>query len=60
MLRALGDRDESAPLRLRFRRMTQRFDRAGGQAEVREVQAFGDLTLAVHVLNMILSTRFYR
>ena len=57
LLRQLGDADEQVPLGARFRKMTRRLERGGfddGAAD-----AFGELTLAVHDLNLLLSEAFY-
>ena len=57
LLRELGDQDESRALSLRFRRMQRRFESAAiddSQADI-----FGELTLAVHDLNLWLRARFY-
>jgi hypothetical protein len=57
LLRALGDHDEQLALSLRFKRTRKRLE-AGGFDET-STDTFGELTLAVHALNVLLSTRFY-
>jgi len=57
LLRELGDTDESLALSLRFKRTKRRletsaFDEAMGDR-------FGELTLAVHDLNLMLREKFY-
>jgi hypothetical protein len=57
LLRTLGDADEHLPLSTRFRRTARRLERVGlGEASAAE---YGELTLAVHDLNCILSEAFY-
>jgi hypothetical protein len=57
LLRELGDDEESRALSLRFQRMQRRFE----SSVVDEVSAdkFGELTLAVHDLNLVLRAKFY-
>lgn len=57
LLRELGDDEESRALSLRFKRMQRRFE----SSVVDEIMAdkFGELTLAVHDLNLILRAKFY-
>lgn len=57
LLRELGDDEESRALSLRFKRMQRRFE----SSAVDEVRAdkFGELTLAVHDLNLVLRAKFY-
>ena len=57
LLRALGDADEHLALSLRFKR-TRRQLEAGGFDDA-SADTFGELTLAVHALNVLLSSRFY-
>lgn len=57
LLRQLGDRDESLTLNKRFQRMRRTAE--GGPCTKETAQAFGELTLAVHELNVLLSERFY-
>lgn len=57
LLRALGCTDEYVSLSVRFRRMNRRIHseaRDHGRADT-----FGELTIAVHELNLILSREFY-
>ena len=57
LLRALGDADEHLALSLRFKRTRRRLE-AGGFDDA-SADAFGELTLAVHALNVLLGSRFY-
>ncbi|HXT12069.1 MAG TPA: YkgJ family cysteine cluster protein [Candidatus Angelobacter sp.] len=57
LLRDLGDAEESLALSKRFRRMQRRLESSGLDEETAET--FGDLTLAVHDLNMLLAEAFY-
>ena len=57
ILGELGDADEGVALSLRFRRMQRRFET--GVATEENTDLYGDLTLAVHDLNMLLSGAFY-
>lgn len=57
LLRELGDGDESRALSLRFRRMQRRFESSVFDEVM--VDKFGELTLAVHDLNLILRAKFY-
>jgi len=57
LLRELQDTDETMALASRFRRTAKRLERtalAGRQAEI-----FGQLTLAVHDLNLLIRDHFY-
>jgi uncharacterized protein len=57
LLRELGDSDEGTALRLRFQRAAKRYEKApltDGKAQI-----YGDLTLAVHDLNMLIREAFY-
>lgn len=56
-LRALGDIDEHLALSLRFKRTRRRLE-AGGFDDT-SADTFGELTLAVHALNVLLSSKFY-
>lgn len=58
LLRLLGDTDESIALSKRVQRMTRKVER--GPRDKDAAHIFGELTLAVHKLNMALSKRFYR
>lgn len=57
LLRALGDTEEQEPLSARFRRLARRLE--GGGLEEDSADLYGQLTLAVHDLNFLLSDAFY-
>jgi Fe-S-cluster containining protein len=57
LLRELGDTDEQTALSLRFRRMQKRFDHE--LTDRKSTGLYGELTLAVHDLNVLLSDTFY-
>jgi Fe-S-cluster containining protein len=57
LLRELGDNDEGIALSLRFQRAAKRFENEHLAEDKAEI--YGDLTLAVHDLNMLLSEAFY-
>ena len=57
LLRILGDFDEHLPLSLRFNRTRRRLETGG--VDDASTDAFAELTLAVHALNVVLSERFY-
>ena len=57
LLRELGDMEESRALSLRFKRMQRRFN--SGNFDETKIEVFGDLTLAVHDLNLALRAKFY-
>ncbi len=57
LLQQLGDADESVALSKRFRRMQRRLENANLDRET--AQTFGELTLAVHDLNVLLAEKFY-
>lgn len=57
LLRRTGNDDETSPLARRFQRVQRRCE-AGALADD-AIDAFGELSLAVHALNVVLSTRFY-
>jgi hypothetical protein len=57
LLRALGDTHEHLPLATRFRRARRRFETGAVTPETADL--FGDLTLAVHHLNVLTHGRFY-
>jgi uncharacterized protein len=57
LLRALGDTDEHLALSLRFKRTRRRLETGGFDDAAADT--FGELTLAVHALNVLLSSRFY-
>jgi hypothetical protein len=56
LLRRLGDQDETVALSIRFRRMRARFER--GLENDEAIDTFGELTLATHELNLLLSEVF--
>jgi len=57
LLRAAGDTDEHLALSLRFKRTRRRLE--AGECDDASAETFSELTLAVHALNVILSSRFY-
>jgi uncharacterized protein len=57
LLRALGDRDEHVALSVRFRRTTTRLKGADLSEETADI--YGQLTLAVHDLNLLVHEAFY-
>jgi Fe-S-cluster containining protein len=57
LLGELGDRDERADLRGRFRRTARKLEQADLDEKTR--RAYGQLTLAMHDLNGLLSDAFY-
>lgn len=57
LLRELGDMDEQLALSKRFQRMQRRMESSVINEEAADV--FGQLTLAVHDLNLLLSEAFY-
>ena len=57
LLRTLGDQDEDLALSVRFKRAGRRVESNALDADTASV--FGDLTLAMHDLNVLLSGRFY-
>lgn len=57
LLRQLGDAEEHLPLSTRFRRARRRLE--GGAVDEAEAELFGELTLAVHRLNVLTHGRFY-
>ncbi len=58
LLRALGDNAEGTALSIRFRQTARRMEKGGLPQET--ARLFGELTLAVHDLNLILGKEFYR
>jgi uncharacterized protein len=58
LLRQLGDTEETLALNKRFHRIQRRMER--GPYDQDAAHIFGELTLAVHKLNMLLSEKFYR
>jgi Fe-S-cluster containining protein len=57
LLRSLGDTDEHLALSLRFKRTRRRLETGG--FDDASADTFGELTLAVHALNVLLSSKFY-
>src|SRR6185503_3894363 len=57
LLRELGDIDESIALSGRFRRLQRRME--SGELTEETAGTYGELTLAVHDLNLALSSSFY-
>ena len=57
LLRQLGDADETAALGVRFRRIKKRAE--SGELDDEATDLFGELTLAVHDLNVIIGGSFY-
>ncbi|HWD92940.1 MAG TPA: YkgJ family cysteine cluster protein [Verrucomicrobiae bacterium] len=57
LLRELGDADEGIALSKRFRRMKRSLE--SGPLDEDAAQKFGELTLAVHDLNVLLAEAFY-
>ncbi len=57
LLRDLGDKDEHLALSLRFQRTRRKVEKNG--FDDASAETFGELTLAVHALNMMLSSKFY-
>jgi hypothetical protein len=57
LLRKLGDEDESVSLAKRFRKTSRRVERSGLDGD--SAALYGDLTLAMHELNLQLAEVFY-
>ena len=57
LLCALGDTDEQLPLSARFRRTGKRLK--AGELDEETAELYGELTLAVHDLNLLLGDAFY-
>ena len=57
LLRALGDADEQLPLSARFRRTSRRLKEH--ELDKETADAYGQLTLAFHDLNLLLGDAFY-
>ncbi len=57
LLRSVSDTDEHLALSVRFRRTTKRLERDAPNEKAAET--FGELTLAIHDLNLLLSVAFY-
>jgi len=58
LLRQLGDTDETLALNKRFQRLSRKVEL--GPYDKKMAHLYGELSLAVHDLNMLLSERFYR
>lgn len=57
LLRELGDTDETVALAKRFRRVKRQLE--SGSLDNAAAEIFGELTLAFHDLNVLLSEAFY-
>jgi Fe-S-cluster containining protein len=57
LLRELGDVDEELALSVRFRRTAKRLEQRSLDEQTADL--YGELTLAVHDLNCLLSSAFY-
>ena len=57
LLHELGDTNEHLALSLRFKRTRKRLE--SGALDENTADSFGELTLAVHALNFLLSEKFY-
>jgi len=57
LLRELGDTDERTALSARFRRTARRLEKAA--LDEASAATYGELTMAVHDLNFLLSQSFY-
>lgn len=57
LLRATGDENEALALSLRFKRVQRQAE--NGAMEADAFQSFGELTLAMHDLNLLLAEKFY-
>jgi len=57
LLRELGDADERTAPSVRFRRVKRRLE--AGVSDERTADLFGQLSLAVHDMNVLLSEAFY-
>jgi len=57
LLRELGDAEEHLALSVRFRRMQRRMETS--ELDEESADRYGELTLAVHDLNVLLSGAFY-
>jgi uncharacterized protein len=57
LLRRLGDGNEHLPLSARFRAAMRRFE--AEERDPQAIQDYGELTIAMHRLNVVLSERFY-
>lgn len=56
-LRELGDAQENVALSIRFQKTKKRIE--SGPLDETTADAFGQLTLAVHDLNLLLANAFY-
>ncbi|HEY1172846.1 MAG TPA: YkgJ family cysteine cluster protein [Verrucomicrobiae bacterium] len=65
LMREIGDKNETVSLSVRFRKLRQRFESGDieewleQKSEEELYDLFGQLTLAVHELNMVLAEKFY-
>ncbi len=57
LLRVLGNVDEAMPLSKRFQRVKKQMDM--GSFDHQSAGVFGDLSMAMHELNVLLSDEFY-
>jgi hypothetical protein len=57
LLQQLGDADDTVALSKRFRRLQRKLESGALDKETADI--FGELTLAVHDLNVLLSEKFY-
>jgi hypothetical protein len=57
LLRQLGDNDETLALSKRFQRVRRKVERGPYDRDAAHI--FGELTLTVHELNILLSEKFY-
>jgi Fe-S-cluster containining protein len=57
LLAGLGDDGVKMPLRIRFQKLSKKLQRTGMQP--REAETYGELTLAMHQLDCMLSEQFY-
>ncbi len=57
LLKQLGDQRNDLPLGARFRRVQKRLEQGSVSAD--SISAFGELTLAMHQLNVLLGESFY-
>lgn len=54
LLRGLGDTDEALSIRTRFQSVQARLEKGGGSP-----QLYGDLTVVMHELNLVIAESFY-
>jgi uncharacterized protein len=57
LLRQLGDLRDDLPLSARFRRIQKQLEQGNPTSE--SIAIYGELTLAMHELNLLLSDKFY-